>query len=446
LLDGRLVVFAMALSFVVAAVTGLPAALSARRVGLAPVLKSDGRGGGERPSKLRPALLVAQVALSIVLLVGAAAFIRSLYSATSIDTGYNVDQLLILRLRAEVGLLPRAKTTEVLEQIKPLLNGHPSVASVALAGVAPLSGYVISDLFRRDGSQIPKAGTQSPSYMTVSPGFFSTAGISLDRGRDFTNEDRSGSPPVVIVNRAMARSLWPGAEAIGQCVRMGTADRPCLEVVAVVENTNRDGLIDEGGGQSPIYFVPQAQARGEFASPMYAVIRVTDGHDAESAAASMRTAVRGWLPSGVYATVAPLSQSFERQLRPWRLGTRLFTASGLLALLVASVGIYSTMAFSVGRRTREMGIRVALGAVRSSVVRLILREGLTLVLIGLVLGGAIAVVSGRFIQSLLYESSPSDPIVLATACGVMVVVAIAGCLVPASRASRVDPSITLRTE
>jgi predicted permease len=446
LLDGRLVIFALAVSFVVAVVTGLPAALSATRAGLAPVLKSDGRGGGERPSMVRPVLLVAQVSLSIVLLVGAAAFTLSLYRATSIDTGYNVDQLLTLRLRAEVGLLPRAQTTEVLEQLRPLLKGHPSVQSVALAGTAPLSGYVISQLFRRDGSKIPSAGELSPSYMTVSPGFFQTAGVTIDRGRDFTADDTTGAPPVVAVNRAMATALWPDTDAIGQCFRMGTADRPCLEVVAVVENTNRDGLIDKGRGQSPMYFVPQPQARGEFASPFYAIVRLTDGHTAEAAAAGVRSAVRGSLPEGVHATVAPLAQSFDRQLRPWRVGTWLFTSFGLLALVVASVGIYSTMAFSAGRRTREMGIRVALGAARSSVVSLILREGLVLVLIGLVAGGTIAIFLGRFIESLLYQSSPSDPVVLISASLVMLVFAIAGCLVPALRAARVDPTITLRAE
>jgi predicted permease len=446
LIDGRLAAFAMAVSFLVAAVTGVPAVLSARRASLTPVLRSDGRGGGERPSRLRPALLVAQVALSIVLLVGAAAFIRSLLTATSIDTGYNVDQLLTLTLRADAGLLPQAKRTEILEQLHPMLAANPLVESVALTGVAPLSGYVSVQLFRRDGSPIPGAAAESASYMTVSPGFFSTAGITFERGRDFNAGDVSGAPPVVIVNRAMAGALWPGAEAIGQCVRMSMADRPCLDVVGVVENTNRDGLIDKGNGQSPLYVVPQTQAGGEFASPRIALIRLADAHAADRSAEGVRAVVRGWLPSGVYATVAPLAHSFDRQLRPWRLGTRLFTAFGLLALLVASVGIYSTMAFSVGRRTREMGIRLALGAARSSVVALILHEGLRLVVIGLLAGGAIAVYLGRFIQSLLYQSSPSDPIVLAAACGVMVVVAIAGCLVPASRASRVDPSVTLRAD
>ena len=445
LIDFRLVIFAIAVSFLVAAVTALPAMLSARGASLQPVLKSDGRGGGERPSRLRPALLVAQVALSIVLLVGAAAFIRSLYSVASIDTGFRVDQLLTLTLRADVGLLPEAKRTEVLEQLRPMLAAHPSVKSVALTGFAPLSGWSSVPLFRRDGATVSTTGDLSPTYITVSPGFFGTAGITIDRGRDFGAGDVSGAPPVVIVNRAMAGALWPGAEAIGQCVRMRMADRHCREVVAVVENTNRDGLIDKGNGQSPIYFVPQAQAEGEFAWPMYAVIRLAENHDNDTIA-SVRAAVRGSLPSGVYATVVPLAQSFDRQLRPWRLGTRLFTAFGLLALLVASVGIYSTMAFSVGRRTREMGIRIALGAARASVMRLILREGLTLVLIGLVAGSAIAVTLGRFIESLLYQSSPSDPGVLAAACGVMVVVAILGCLVPASRASRVDPTITLRAD
>ncbi len=446
LIDGRLVLFAMAVSAIVAAVIGLFVTSSARREGLAGVMKADARGGGDRPSRVRSMLLVAQVALSVVLLVGAAAFIRSLHTATSTDTGYDVDQLLTLKLRAEVGTLPGATRAEVFGQLSPLLEAHPAVRSVALVGVTPLSGYVSIALFHRDGAKISGAGDQYPSSMTVSPRFFSTAGITIERGRDFSAEDDGGSPPVVIVNRAMAGALWPGADALGQCVRMGTAARPCLEVVGVVENTNRDGLIDKGGGQSPMYFVPQSQAVGEFSVATQALIRLADGHGAEAAAAALRPAVRGWLPSGVFATLAPLADSFERQLRPWRLGTRLFTAFGVLALLVASVGIYSTMAFSVGRRTREMGIRVALGAARSSVVGLILREGLTLVLIGLVAGGVTAAVSGRFIQSMLYQSSPSDPLVLTAVCGLMLVVAVAGCLVPASRASRVDPSITLRAD
>jgi predicted permease len=445
-IDARLLTFAITASLLVAALTALPAVSSVARERLAPVLRSDGRGGGDPQSRLRSALLIAQVAFSVVLLVGAAAFIRSLRTVTSIDTGYEVDKLMTVSLRAEVGLLGRAHGAEILALLKSRLDMHPSVASVALVGVAPLSGYVSTDLFHRDGTAVPVERDRVPSYMTVTPGFFHTAGIAIERGRDFDARDSVGATPVVIVNRAMATLVWPGGSAIGQCVRMGTPTRPCLEVVAIAENTNRDGLLDSGGGRLPLYFVPQAQARGEFAEPAHALVRTADRTDAEAAAEIVRSAVRTALPAGVYATVTPLARSFDRQLRPWQLGTRLFTVFGLLALLVASIGIYTTMAFSVRRRTREMGIRIALGAAQASVARLVLGEGLRLVVAGLLIGSVAAVASGRLIQSLLYQTAPSDPTILGAATATMLIVAVAGCLAPAVRASRVDPSITLRAD
>jgi hypothetical protein len=279
--------------------------------------------------------------------------------------------------------------------------------------------------------------------MPVTPAFFRTAGVSIVRGRGFESTDAA---PVIVVNEAMAEEIWPGADAIGQCLRLGTAISPCHTVAGIVENTHRDGLVEAADGRAPMYFVPQAQARGEFAAPYTMLIRTGDGRSLKQAAETIRADVRRMLPQGVYATIAPLSATFDRQLRPWRLGTQLFTAFGLLALLVASAGIYSAIAYSVGRRTREMGIRMALGAAASSVVRLVLREGLALVLIGAAIGVGVAIASTRFIESLLFKTSSSDPIVLASAAGVMLLVGLAGCLVPAARAARVDPSITLRNE
>jgi putative ABC transport system permease protein len=446
IVDGRLALFALALSFVVALVACVPAVIGGAREGLAPVLKMAGRGGGERSPRLRNALLVVQVALSVVLLAGATAFIRSLYTATSIDTGYDVERLLTLSVRKNVGILPAAEQAAALHQLVTTLGAHPAVESVALSGSSPLAGSITPKLFRQDGSALPGAGDLSPSYMTVTGTYFRTAGIPLVDGRGFGRDDRPGGAPVVVVNQTMADAIWPGRTAVGQCLRMGTPDAPCRSVIGVVANTHRDGLVEKPQGRAPLYFVPQGQATGEFAAPYAMLIRTAAGFDVDEAAEIVRRDVRGVLPPNVIARVAPLAASFERQLRPWRLGSQLFSAFGLLALLVAAAGVYSSNAFSVARRTREMGIRMALGAAGSRVVALVMRESLALVLAGVGVGVVAAIGSARLVESLLYQTSAADPIVLAAASTVMLIVALAGCAIPALRAARVDPTITLRND
>jgi predicted permease len=421
--------------------TGLPPAWRAGRSGLTPALRSGARDTGGPRSRLRTTLLVTQLALSLVLLVGAVAFVRSLMTVRSARTGYDIDSLLLVRLRYDDGAFRRDRTAELLEHLVPQLRAHPGVAGAALSGMAPLSGWFFRNLFRQDGSPIPDA-----SYTTVSPGFFRASGIQLLRGRDFDAGDTRNGARVMVVNEAMARAFWPGEDAMGQCARIEKASEPCVSVVGLVENTHRDGLIDENDGQAPMYFVPLAQDTGEFAAPSLAVVRSAERSLSKPLIDGLRADLRRALPPGVYASVEPLAGSFSRQLRPFVLGSTLFAVFGVLALIVASVGTYSALAYAVSRRTREMGIRLALGAPPVNLLRLVVAEGLRPVMIGIGAGLLIAIVSGRAIAAMLYRTSASDPLVLVVSAAALAAVAALGCLVPGLRATRVDPIAVLRSE
>jgi predicted permease len=445
IVDARLAVFAFAIAGIAALCTGLPVALRAGRDGVGLALASGAREGGPARSPLRASLVAAQVALSIMLLVGAAAFVRSFLTASRSQTGYDLDRLLLVQLRYDDGQFRATETATRLEELAARLGAHPGVERVALSGVRPLSGYVMSSVFRPDGSAIAGAGDLQPSYMTVSPGYFRTAGIGLLRGRDIDVADGPTAPAVMVVNRSMARTLWPEQDAIGQCLRFRAATNDCRTVIGIVEDTNRDGLVETVGGHSPQYFVPLAQATGEFAAPIVLIVR-SAGARAPDLQSSLASGLRGALPAGVYASVTPIRETFARQLRPWTLGATLFTAFGLLALLVATIGTYSTAAYAAAQRTREIGIRVALGAPRPNLVRLVTGQGLKPVLVGAVVGVGLAVLSSRLIESLLYQTSPSDPSVIMAASTAMIASATAGCVIPAVRAARVDPIVVLKDE
>ena len=444
--DLRIAVLSFGAAALAALLTGVPVAWRLSRAAVQPALQDNPRTGSVRRFRLQSALLVVQVTLSIVLLTGAAAFIQSLRAIAAIDTGYDVDRLLLIKLRYDDGTFRSRETADTLERLLPQLRSRVGIDSAALAGTTPLSGYATNELYRNDGTRVvfKGGGELQPAFTHVSPDFFKTSGIAVERGRDFDAD--AATADVMIVNRAMAATLWPNQDALGQCIRVGAATRPCLTVVGVVENTNRQSLIDKFGGIAPLYFMPLAPGRSEFSTPVTAVVRSAAATDLDALAAALLADLRGILPAGTYASVTPMRETFVAQLRTFNIGAALFSTFGLLALAVAAIGTYSTLAWSISHRTREMGIRMALGAARGGLMRLVVSQGLSVVLIGVVAGVALAVALGRLIESLLYETSVHDPIVLLTACGAMVMAAVAGCLMPAWRAARVDPIVVLRAE
>lgn len=433
----------MAFTFVVALATGLAAGLApawqARRRDLSDALRGGAREGVVQRSPMRWALVVAQTSLSLVLLVGTGLFVRSLDRAANIDTGFDMDRLVAVTLPEFEGARKAERipfTQNLLERVRAL----PGVEAVAIASTAPMRGYSfgIVRVDGRDSVALPRGGP--PSFNIVSPEYFTTVGLRLLRGRGILPEDRSGTEPVVVVDELMASTYWPGRDAIGQCLRRRPEpDAPCTRVVGILENSKRGRLVEDPSMQ---YFVPIEQTP-EMA-PGAIIVRTTQRLRA-ALAQRIERELRAFDPDGE-AYVTDLDASVSRQLRPWRLGALLFGASGLLALLVATMGVYSTIAYTVSQRTHEFGVRIALGARLRDVVGLVMAGGLRTVLAGLVLGIASSVLASRFVASLLYETSPMDPVILGGAVLLLLIAGALACFIPSMRAGNVDPVEALRAE
>ncbi len=277
--------------------------------------------------------------------------------------------------------------------------------------------------------------------LTVSPDYFRATGVPLVAGREFTASDRYGAGGAVIVSRTMASVYWPGEPAIGKCLIVDKRGAACSTVVGVVGDVHRMGVIEQPALQ---WYVPPTLA-DTFVLPHELIVRVNErGLGAVSALMDRELARQ--FPSMLPTTVLTLRQSLESQLRPWRLGAELFTALGVLALLVAALGIYSVVAYAVSQRTREMGIRIALGAQWSDVVSLVVGDGARVVIVGVLVGVVIALAAGRLVATLLYGIAPHDPMVLAGAAIALSIVGVIASAVPSVRAARVDPVAALRTD
>jgi ABC-type antimicrobial peptide transport system permease subunit len=275
----------------------------------------------------------------------------------------------------------------------------------------------------------------------VTPEYFATMGTRLVAGRGFTADDRQGMPLVGVVNETMARTLWPGRSALGERACIPEIDtKPCFVVVGVVQDARWNSLQDAPTMQ--MYF-PLAQ------NPSTVPLRVmhlrTTG-DPASVIRAVRSETRQIAPRVLFADVELLSENLEPEMRPWRLGAVVFSAFGLLALVLAGLGLYSVIAYDVSQRAREMAVRIALGARAVDVLRLIVTQGVRYTVAGILVGLGIALSAGRWVGPLLFDLAPSDPLVLGTVAAVLLVVAAAASFVPAWRATRVAPGSALRSE
>jgi putative ABC transport system permease protein len=274
---------------------------------------------------------------------------------------------------------------------------------------------------------------------TVSPDYFATTGTRILRGRGFSESDVAGSPRIMVVGETMARVLWPGQEALGQCVRVGSDTAPCTAVVGIAEDVKTHQLA--GAGAYFFYYLSAAQF-----SPERGGLFVRTRGPAAALEETVRRRLQPLMPGVSYVTVTPLSDILGSQTRSWRLGATMFTVFGALALVLAAIGLYSVIAYNVAQRTQEMGVRIALGAEMRDLVGLVLSEGMRLALVGIVLGGAIALLVSRFVKPLLFGESPRDPVVFVGVAVALLAVAALASFIPARRAARVDPMRALRTE
>jgi len=273
----------------------------------------------------------------------------------------------------------------------------------------------------------------------VSPDYFATMGTRILRGRGIEERDVANAPHAMVVSEDMAKRLWPGKDAIGQCVKVGADTVPCSYVVGIAENIRNNSLSDEQGYY--YYYLASAQFH-----PQQTGLFVRMHGNAAAQAETIRRRLQTVMPGASYVTVTPFADILGQETRSWRLGATMFVAFGLLALALAAIGLYSVIAYNVVQRTHEMGVRIALGAELRDVIALVLRQGVGLGAIGIVIGGAIAYTAARWVKPLLFDESPRDPLIYGVVAVVLLVVAVVASAIPARRAARVDPTEALRSE
>ncbi|HEX5408743.1 MAG TPA: ADOP family duplicated permease [Gemmatimonadaceae bacterium] len=443
-INTRVLLFAIAVTLVSGVAAGLVPALQGSHPRLTDALKSGVREGRITRSRTRTALLVLQAALSVVLLAGAGLFVRSLQSVEAIDLGYDANRLVFASAAPVEDDTAQVRQIAVaLPDVAAQLEHAPGVERVALASRAPMSGFSIMQVFTPGQDSALTGGPFGmPTFDVVSPGYFATVGVRLDAGRGFTTADRTGAEQVAVVNRTMANLFWPGGRAVGNCIMLEKADTPCRRIVGIVSDAHVGEVIE---APSPAYYLPLAQAPPGWERAGVIVLR-TRPDVAEAVRATATRQMAGAFGFRVVPRVRGMSASLAREYHKWQLGATLFSVAGALALLVAAVGIYSTIAFIVGQRRHEIGVRIALGAQSAHVARVVITQGLRVVAAGVVLGVVAALAMGKLVASLLYGVSPHDPLVLGAVAVVLILVAVTACLVPAWRAARVDPMETLRAE
>jgi predicted permease len=434
--DRRLLFFAAVVTIIAGVLAGLAPAIQSGRGDVASALKSGGREGALHRSRLRTGLLVLQAALSMMLLVGAGLFVRSLRNVHAVRLGYDVNHVMFADLRLRGVTLDSAANISLRNQLVDRATQIPGVEHAARGVTVPYYMTWNDDLFVQGIDSVSRLGEFS--LQAASPGFFETTGTRIVRGRGISPDDRAGSPPVVVVSQSMARVLWPGVEALGKCVRVSTPTSPCRTVVGIAEDI-RTGKLDDA--PSMHYYLPITQ----FATTGGGVF-VRTRRDATTELAVVRRELQRLMPGAAYIAITPMSEVVEPIMRSWKLGATMFSVFGGVALLLAAIGLYSVIAYSVTQRTHELGVRVALGAQARDVIGLVVREGLRVTAVGVILGAAIAYYTSRWIAPLLFKVSPKDPAVFTSVVVTLLIVAVIASWWPALRASRVDPNTALRAE
>ena len=434
--DPRTVLFAFIAAIAVGLLTGLAPILQARRADLTGDLKTGSREGTYHRSRARIVLLVLQGALSVILLVGAGLFVRSLRNVQSIHLGYDVHPVLMVSLNMRGVKLDSTATVNLRRQLLAAAKTIPGVENATLQATVPIWSSWGIGLYVQGIDTVSRLGQFD--LQTASPEYFSTFGTRILRGRGISDADQATTPHVMIVSEAMGKVLWPGKDPIGQCIRVVSDTMPCTTVVGIAENI-REALAQRDSGY--FYYLPWTQ----YAPQQGGLFVRTRGH-----AAALKEAVRRRLqremPGASYVTITPIADVIGSETRSWQLGATMFVTFGVLALVLAAIGLYSVIAYDVAQRTHELGVRVALGAQVRDVISLVLTDGMRVTIAGLAIGTIVALWASKWVKPLLFDVSPRDPLVFVIVGGTLLGVAILASLVPARRAARVEPTVALRTD
>jgi putative ABC transport system permease protein len=436
--DWRVVGFAVAVSFAASILCALAPALQASKPDLVPALKVDGAGYGAR-LRLRAAFIVAQVAVSLVLVIAGGLFIRALSRAASIAPGFDQRNVDVISMDLSLSRRPEPDALAFADRLRSRVLAMPGVQAASFAADLPLDGGRMGlGSLRVPGMKPPDGNSFRAEWNAVSPEFFKTLNMRLVSGRDFTAQDAAGAPGAIIINEAMARSVWRTTDVLGRqfetdAIGTGTTT---LTVVGVAPDAQLDTL---GREVRPYVYVPVAQ---RYVSRVSLLVKSSRG----GVIPAVRTLLREMDPNLPVTTAMPLEQLTGISLIPQRVAGAVAGSLGVVVLLLAAIGIYGVTSYSVDRRTREIGIRMALGANRATVLRLVIRQGAVLTAIGVTLGLAAGAAGAQVLRSLLFGVSTLDPLAFGGAALLFGIVSLAASYLPARRATRVDPMVALRAE
>jgi len=436
-LDTTVLLFAAVVSMLTALVFGLAPAWSASRPELVPALKdtTESIGAGRRRVTLRDALVVGQLALSLVLLVSGALLARGLAVARAADLGFDPSRIAYLVFSPQMNGYDTGRAMALRARVLEAARALPGVTAASLSTRLPLGPDINMSSYAVPGHHAADDDGTSVDTTYIGADYFTVMGIPLVEGRPFTEDEAANDRKVIIVNETFARTWWPGQSAVGRVVHSGGFDQPALQIVGVA----RDHKVRSAGeAPMPYAHLPIGSGRS-----IELVVRTAG--PAAALVPSLKQAVWALEPNAVFTAEGAAAEAVDATMAPTRIGAAIVGVVGVLALLLAAVGLYGVIAYSVSLRTREVGIRMALGAERGQVLRMVLGQGTRLALVGVGLGAALAAAAARVLQSMLYGVSTLDPVAYGAAAALLLLVALAANLVPAVTASRVAPATAIRT-
>jgi putative ABC transport system permease protein len=437
-IDWRVLVFTLGVALITGVLFGLVPAVQATRLNLIPSLKDESGSYGQRLRRLalRDVLVISQLALSLVLLVCAVLFVRSLRHAVHADPGFAAANLIEASMETEGASFNRQQTEAYYQQAIERVGGLPGVQSATLSAFVPLSGGGYRRVTTPEGYQLQAGEDPELNTNIVGPNYFNTMGIPIVAGRDFNAQDREGNPEVVIVNEVFARRYF-GGNAVGKRLRFGSKE-PFREIVGVARTAKYRNLREE---PIPFIYTPLAQ---EPQPGMTLMVRTTG--DPGALVGTVRNEMLALNKDVPLFAVQTMTEQIADQLAADRVVAVLLSVFGASALLLATIGIYGVVAFAVAQRTHEIGIRIALGADRPDILRLIVGQGMVLIVIGAGIGLALALTATQLLKSLLFGVTATDPLTFVSVVSVLVGVALLACYMPARRAMKVDSLVALRYE
>jgi predicted permease len=442
-LDWRVIAFAVALSFIAAVLSGLAPAVEASKPEFLSALKNEGPRVGRL--RLRDAFVISQVTFSVVLIVTAGLLARALHRAASTDPGFDARGVELMSIDLTQGGYTEVTGRPFVRRLVDRIRLLPGVQAATAASAVPGGFEVRREALSVLGGPSPTQHFVTVDWNVIEPGYFGALRIPILTGRDFMSQDRDGAPPVAIVSESAARQFWPGQSAVGQYLvqptwgpQGPTNPMRTLRVVAVVRDIQSSSVID---GLARVWvYVPFEQ---QYVPSMTIVARATRG---QRLADELRAVLTSMNPNLPILTAQTLTDSVALGMTPQRVAASVAGSLGIVGVLLTAIGIYGVMAYAVTRRTREIGIRLALGARRADVVTMILREGLFLTTLGSAIGVVLAAAVGQLLAGFLFGIPPIDPIAFAATTILFAVIGLGACYVPVLRVSRIHPTEALRYE